>query len=66
MVQMTSLVQVRVLWDLQLRGRAGTFVPNFSYKYSLASCRIKNIDETPFLFLRFYSKKTQKRLKDFT
>ena len=39
---------------------------NFSYKYSLASCRIKNIDETPFLFLRFYSRKTQKRLKDFT
>ena len=39
---------------------AGTFVQN----YSLASCRNKSIDETPFLFL-FYSRKTQKRFKDF-
>ena len=65
MVKMTSLVQVIVLWDLQLRGRAGTFVPNFSYEYFLASSRIKSIDETPFLFLRFYSRKTQKSLKIF-
>ena len=57
---MTSLVKVIVLRDLQLWGRASTFVPNFSYEYFLAS-----IDETPFLFYVFIRGKHKKGLKIF-